>query len=120
MRDRKQLGADGEALVATYLENKGYWVIDRNYKKQFGEIDLIAQKDDTIAFIEVKTRRSSYFDLTYLVNQSKQKKIITVAKEDLAKNDITDKVCRFDVAIVELNGSKTDLCYIPNAFIQGE
>ncbi len=51
----KQIGRYGEAVAAKYLQNKGFKVIGLNYLKKWGEIDVIAEKDNIICFIEVKT-----------------------------------------------------------------
>ncbi|OHB08323.1 MAG: hypothetical protein A3I19_01750 [Candidatus Zambryskibacteria bacterium RIFCSPLOWO2_02_FULL_38_13] len=55
MAKHNETGAVGENIVAKYLENKGFSVIDRNYSKKWGELDIIAQKDGLIHFVEVKT-----------------------------------------------------------------
>ena len=49
-------GRLGEQLTAEYLEEKGYEIVERNFKCRFGEIDIIAQNDRYLAFVEVKTR----------------------------------------------------------------
>ena len=49
-------GRLGEQLTAEYLEEKGYEIVERNFKCRFGEIDVIAQNDRYLAFVEVKTR----------------------------------------------------------------
>jgi putative endonuclease len=60
MAKHNETGATGESIAAKYLENKGYSVIDRNYKRKWGELDIVAQKDGVIHIVEVKTvsRRS--------------------------------------------------------------
>lgn len=55
MAKHNQIGAIGENIAAKYLENKGFYVIDRNYRKKWGELDIIAHKNGTIHFVEVKT-----------------------------------------------------------------
>ncbi len=66
MAKHNETGAIGERVVAKYLVNKGYSVIDRNYRKKWGELDIVAQKDGILHIIEVKTvsRRSNdgHFD----------------------------------------------------------
>ncbi len=57
----KTLGNLGENLAADYLIKQGYKIIKRNFRTRYGEIDIIAQDKDTLAFIEVKTRKSSSF-----------------------------------------------------------
>jgi len=110
MNYRITKGKEGELLVAQHLQKEGYTVITHNYRKRFGEIDLIVQKDDTIAFVEVKWRHNP------LIGPSKQKKIIAIAKEFLSKHTNLDVVCRFDVALIEENNNSINLLYIPNAF----
>jgi putative endonuclease len=60
MAKHNETGAVGESIAAKYLEKKGYFIIDRNYKRKWGELDIIAQKDKLVHFVEVKTvsRRS--------------------------------------------------------------
>lgn len=61
MAKHNETGAIGEGIAAKWLENKGFFIIDRNYRRKWGELDIIAKKDDTIHFVEVKTvSRKSY------------------------------------------------------------
>lgn len=113
----KQLGIHGEELVARKLQNNGYTILERNYRKKYGEIDLIAQKGDVIAFVEVKMRRRQLFDLTMLITPGKQRKIIMVAKEFIARHRYARNVYQFDVAIVEATDKGPEICYIANAFV---
>jgi len=55
---RKTVGAKGEALACSYLLDNGYTVLERNFHTRFGELDIIAEKDTTIVFVEVKTKTS--------------------------------------------------------------
>jgi putative endonuclease len=55
---RQALGREGESLASAFLEKKGYTILEKNWRTPYGEIDLIAQNDDVIAFVEVKTRAS--------------------------------------------------------------
>lgn len=52
---KRELGDLGEKLAGEYLEDKGYAIIDRNYSTKFGEIDIVAEKDGALLFVEVKT-----------------------------------------------------------------
>jgi putative endonuclease len=112
----KQLGSEGEQLVVQLLERKGFTILERNYAKQYGEIDLIARKNDIIAFVEVKTRKQSYFDLEEVILPSKQRKIIAVAKNYLASHKEDDIIGRFDVALVHGSGQEATINYIEDAF----
>ena len=55
---RKELGRKGEEVAVAFLKNQGYKIIERNYRCQRGEIDIVARDKEGIAFIEVKTRKS--------------------------------------------------------------
>lgn len=116
MNYRITKGKEGELLVAQYLQRNGYTILTQNYRKRFGEIDIIAQKNDTIAFVEVKWRHNPLIDSAELIGPSKQKKIISIAKEFLSKHTHLEVVCRFDVALIEQNNNSINLQYIPNAF----
>ena len=102
-----------------YLEQDGFKIVARNYARRTGEVDLIAERDQLVVFVEVKTRTHSFFDLTEVINQSKQKRIISAAKNFIIEHKVYDKVCRFDVALIENLESGT-ISYIPNAFIEPE
>ncbi len=115
----KETGIHGEQLVVDYLLKNGCEIVARNYTKRFGEVDIIAQDSDTLRFIEVKTRHNPLFDPAELISRAKQKRIIAVAKEFMAKHTETENVfCRFDVAFVITNSQKVTISYIANAFME--
>ena len=58
--ENRRRGNLGEDFAADYLEKEGYTILERNYATKLGEIDIIAQKDNFIAFVEVKTRTTSF------------------------------------------------------------
>jgi len=112
----KQVGDQGEELVAQRLLDDGFIIVARNYRQQYGEIDIIAARAEVLAFVEVKVRARSPFGLDHLVPPAKQRKIGMVAREFLSSNNIIDKVCQFDVALIEHCGDHCGLTYIENAF----
>ena len=97
MHTRTALGCHAEDLVAQHLADKGFMILEQNYKKNFGEIDVIARNKNLLVFVEVKMRTNNYFDLAEVITPSKQQKIIRVASEYLAKHHDENFVCRFDV-----------------------
>lgn len=113
------LGQKGEQLVADYLVEQGFQILARNYRRAFGEVDLIAEKDDLLAFVEVKLRSHVYFDLSEVITLSKQKRIILTAKDFLARYTGGERVCRFDVALINNQQGQLLLDYIANAFQDG-
>jgi len=113
-----QFGKISEDLVADYLAQQGFFILERNYKKFFGEIDIIARKGNTIAFVEVKARKKDNGLMYQLVDQRKQNKIGMVARlfiSNLANNSETI-VYRFDVALVSGLQGNQNITYIPNAY----
>ncbi|QOR61683.1 YraN family protein [Sulfurovum sp. ST-21] len=80
MRELPRLfGDEGEALATLFLEQEGYIIIERNYfARKLGEIDIIAQKKDTLHFIEVKSGKAD-FDPVYNVTPAKLRKVINSA-----------------------------------------
>ena len=57
MTEKKRIGDLGEEIAVKFLKNKGYQIVDRNWQRQFGEIDIVAKKDDVYYFVEVKTTK---------------------------------------------------------------
>ncbi len=95
--DTKQLGIYGELIAARYLRRHGYVILEPNFHSRFGEIDLIAQKKDTIVFVEVKTRDADYYTRpAYAVTPIKQQRIRKTALYYLSRLDREVNV-RFDV-----------------------
>lgn len=94
-------------MIESYLSEKGYEILERNYQKRTGEIDLITKSPtkDEIVFIEVKTRKSAtYGRPEEAVDQRKLKKIEKTALLWLNENRITDMLWRIDVLALELQG----------------
>ena len=102
----KTVGSFGEREAVKFLRKNGYKIIETNYTTKFGEIDIIAQKESYICFIEVKTRSNENYGVPRdAVNYYKQKKIISVADYYmLGKNQ--DMFLRFDVIEVIVSRDK--------------
>lgn len=112
-----EIGSIGEESVCSYLIEKGYTVIARNYRIKGGEIDIIAENSDYIAFVEVKSRRpGSMVSGFEAVNKRKQGLIIKTAGDYCIKHP-TELQPRFDVAEVIIdNGRVLSIDYIQNAY----
>ncbi len=121
MGKTQEIGNSGEGFVAEYLKKKGYIISARNYRTRFGEIDVIAENDDEILFVEVKTRSEKSKIRPYeYVNFSKQRKLFITANIYLQHNGFGLKP-RFDVAEVFVSGDGSmRLNYFENAFGAGE
>jgi len=116
MNHQAHVGQQGEAFVCVWLQDQGFQIIAQNYRTRTGEVDIIAMKDELLSFIEVKTRLNSYFPLQAVITPSKQKRTISAAKHFLLFRGPFEKVCRFDVALVEQKNGKFEVEYIPDAF----
>lgn len=117
----KDIGDKGEKYAINYLRKHKYKILEKNFNARFGEIDIIAESKEKIAFVEVKTRNANSHTMPCeAVDFRKQQRIIKAAKIYLAKNE-TDKFCSFDVCEVIIDSSNLKLIsinYIENAFEQ--
>ncbi len=119
MYNNRSLGAYGEKATIDYLESRGYKILEKNYRCRLGEIDIIAADGDTIAFVEVKTRRSAKFGQpSDSVNYTKQMKIIKTALFYITKRRLTDWMSRFDVVevLIGIDDDIKSIRLIKNAF----
>lgn len=113
----QQFGQTSEAIAADYLQRNGYKILVRNYRTKLGEIDLIARDGDTLAFIEVKARRSArYGNPKYAVNRWKQKKISMAALAYLKSTKQMNVKARFDVLAILSPKHPPRIELIKNAF----
>ncbi len=113
----KKIGDYGENISEDYLIRKGYNILERNYRTKIGEIDIIAQIDNTMAFIEVKTRRSTSYGLPReAVNYRKQRTLYKLAQQYIQYRRINDMDFRFDVIEVLMRKDKFEINHIEDAF----
>ena len=108
----------GEDLAVKHLKKNGYYIIERSWRWHRYELDVIARKENIIAFIEVKTRTSTKFGLPQeAVNRKKQKHIMASAKAYAARKRLHDFIIRFDIIAVLLHrDEKPEITHIENAF----
>ena len=108
----QKIGRKGEEVARSYLKKNGWRIIEKNYKTPFGEIDIIAKKDDVIAFIEVKTRLSDIYGLpSESVTKQRKMRYIRGANYYFT-GKIIDCTVRFDIIEVY----KNQINHIENAF----
>lgn len=111
-------GIWGEVYAARYLRDNGYKIITSNYRSRLGEIDIIAQKDKNICFVEVKARgENPIAEPMEAVDAAKQKRIIATSKLFLKAYEYKLQP-QFDVCEVRLNGNFEiiKINYIENAY----
>lgn len=113
-----KLGLVGEKLAANHMKNKGYCILDQNYRTKIGELDIIAKKDNSIVFIEVKTRTSNVYGRpSEAVDTKKQKKIRRLSQQYIVYKNLKENwIYRFDVIEVHIIGKKYKIEHIENAF----
>jgi putative endonuclease len=112
-------GQHGEALALDYLRGLRYTIVATNYRRSFGEIDIIAKDRDTLVFVEVKSRRSSTFGSpAEAVDARKQRQLSRIAQEYLVSHQLAETPARFDVIAVYLHGNHqpATIEHIRNAF----
>ena len=117
--NRNLLGRLGEDVATRFLEKKGYQIIERNFRCRLGEIDIIAEIDEYLVFVEVKSRYQSSLMINPLISMTKSKcyRIRLLAKTYLQQHQVRSKQPRFDViSIIFENQKRYDLEHIENAF----
>ena len=114
---KQRIGEIGEAYAHEYFKDRGYVIMERNYRNRYGEIDIIARDARwNIIFIEVKARKNYRFGApSEAVNREKQVHIKRVATSYLIKNRLINNPIRFDVIEILL-GQKFELNHIKYAF----
>ena len=110
-------GKKGEDLAVEFLRDRHCHILKRNYRKRFGEIDIVVQDGQDLVFVEVKTRRSQIFGAPLeAVTPKKQHQISKTALAYLTEYDCHDASVRFDVIAVHLTESSPRVELIQNAF----
>lgn len=117
MADHNVLGSKGEDKAVTYLEAKGYWIVERNWTFHGYEIDIIAENSDFIVFTEVKTRATNEWgNPEDAVGKQRMRRMINSASHYLKINRI-DKSARFDIISIIWNGVETEFKHFEDAFM---
>jgi putative endonuclease len=112
-----EFGRSAEAMAAAYLKRHGFKLLEKNYRTEFGEIDLIAKDNDTLVFIEVKARRSlSFGSPKDAVSFRKQQRISMAALVYLRRNQKINTRIRFDVIAVYTRKAHVQIEVVKNAF----
>jgi len=99
---RRALGQLGEELAVRHLQGLGYVILERNYRCQSGEVDIIARDRERLAFVEVRARRGTAFGTPEeSVTHQKQVRLATVARNYLQEKGYADVDWGIDVVAVE-------------------
>jgi putative endonuclease len=116
MSDHMELGRKGEELAAKYLTEKGFRILERNWRRGKNEIDIIARDGRYIVIVEVKTRESNALaEPETAVTREKQKALIRAANSYVMYKNLVDEV-RFDIVSIIISKGKELINHIPDAF----
>ncbi len=111
--NKKEIGNKNEKLAQKYLQENNYQILKTNFSTRFGEIDIIAQKDEFLVFIEVRSKSYTYFGKPFeTVNKNKIQKIVKTAQVFISENNLKNLNIRFDVISI-INGK---INHIESAF----
>lgn len=117
MAEHNDLGKKGEQLAIDFLIKNDYKILEKNYRYLKAEVDIIAQKNDVLAAIEVKTRSSSYFgNPEEFVNPKKIKLLISAIDNYVVERDLDVEV-RFDIIAIIQNKKETKIEHLEDAFL---
>jgi len=116
MAEHNDLGKLGEEAAADYLRKQGYTILERNWRFQKAELDIIAQKDNCLAIVEVKTRSTSDFGNPQdFVNSKKIKLSVKAVNEYVSLKNIEVNV-RFDIIAVIRHATNFEILHLEDAF----
>ena len=115
---RQSLGKTGEDIACAELERLGYAILERRYRTRYGEIDVVARHGRTIVFVEVKARLGREFGgAASAVTVLKQRRIVQMAVDYLARRHLGGQPCRFDVVAIDFEDGKPRVAVYANAFL---
>lgn len=116
MAEHNKLGKLGEELAVEFLQEKGYEILETNWRFQKAEIDIIAQKENLLAIVEVKTRSSLEFGLPQdFVKPKKIQLLVKAVNEYVVSNDLDVEV-RFDIIAIHKEAAEFHIEHIKEAF----
>jgi putative endonuclease len=117
---RQATGKSGEDRAVEALEGRGYAIVERRYRTRHGEIDIVARDGETLVFVEVKVRLTAEFGTAAeAVTPRKQRRVVRMATEYLARMRVRECRCRFDVVAIDGEGEAARLAVYRDAFTAG-
>ena len=115
--NRRAAGARGEGIALRYLTQKGYALVEKNYRTRRGEIDLVVRHGDTLVFVEVKLRRGLGFgDPLEAVTPRKRASIRSLAEQYLLEREPAYDGLRFDAVGILLGDRTCRVRHVEDAF----
>lgn len=116
MAQHNDLGKKGEQLAVDYLLKKDYQILERNYRFQKAEVDIIAQINDTLAIVEVKTRSTKDFGNPQDFVKPKQIQRLVKAVDEFVLVNGLDIEVRFDIIAIIKTGKQFEIEHLEDAF----
>jgi putative endonuclease len=116
MAEHNELGKLGEELAAEYLQKNGYAILETNWVFQKAEIDILAQRNNTLAVVEVKTRSSIEFGLPQDFVKPKKIQLLVKAVNDYVTENDLDLDVRFDIIAISIKGQEFVIEHLTDAF----
>jgi len=116
MAQHNELGKKGEQLAVDFLLDKDFTILERNYRFEKAEVDIIAQQQDILAIIEVKTRSSTDFGNPQDFVKPKQIHRLVKAVDEYVTTNNLDLEVRFDIIAITTNRKGFNLEHLENAF----
>lgn len=113
--NNKVTGEIGEQLACDFLLNKGYKILERNYKQLKTEVDIIAKDQNCMVIVEVKTRSSNFVNPENAVSKAKQKTLVEAAVLYQEKHAIKSEI-RFDIIAIIKTKEETEILHFEDAF----
>jgi putative endonuclease len=114
---RQAFGELGERIAERWLRRRGWKVVQRRFRSGHRDIDLVVERDGTVAFVEVKARRGAEFGgPVQAVNYRKRRQLERSAYVWIDRHGREAESYRFDVIGVLLNGADVRVCHVENAF----
>jgi putative endonuclease len=114
---RQAFGELGERIAEKWLRRRGWKVVQRRFRSGHRDIDLVVERDGTVAFVEVKARKGAEFGgPVQAVNHRKRKQLERSAMVWIDRHGREAESYRFDVVGVLLNGAEVRICHVENAF----
>lgn len=117
-KESYEIGREGEKIAESYLGQHGYQIIERNFRSQQGEVDIIAYDQEFLVFVEVKNYSyRSFGSPVGAISAGKKRSLIHAARTYIYKKKIKDIFCRFDVvAIFHRANGKREIELYKDAF----
>lgn len=116
MAEHNILGRRGENLALEMLKNKGYIILETNWRHKKDELDIIAMEGNELVIVEVKTRGTDFFgDPEEAVDDAKMQRLVRAAEEYIEQKALECE-CRYDIVSIILNNNKSKIRHIKDAF----